>query len=53
MPETKITDINMPFNSMVFFMVKWALASIPAMGILFGIGALVASIFSIVVQDMR
>jgi len=30
----KITDINMPFWSMVIFMVKWAIASIPAIIIL-------------------
>lgn len=26
-----VTDINMPFGSMVNFMVKWAIASIPAL----------------------
>jgi len=34
-----ITDIKMPFFSMITFMVKWALASIPAViiiGIIFG-----------------
>jgi hypothetical protein len=34
-----ITDIKMPFFSMVVFMVKWALASLPAViiiGIIFG-----------------
>ena len=30
----KISDINMPFWSMVVFMVKWAIASIPAILIL-------------------
>jgi hypothetical protein len=29
-----VTDIHMPFFSMVIFMVKWALASIPAIIIL-------------------
>ena len=29
-----VTNIHMPFSSMVTFMVKWALASIPAMIIL-------------------
>jgi hypothetical protein len=28
--EVRIVDINMPFASMVGFMVKWALAAIPA-----------------------
>jgi hypothetical protein len=32
--EVVITDISMPFLSMVSFMVKWALASIPALAIL-------------------
>jgi hypothetical protein len=30
----KISDIDMPFGSMVVFMVKWAIASIPALIIL-------------------
>ncbi len=33
-----IIDVNMPFDSMVKFMVKWALASIPAFFFLFLIG---------------
>ena len=32
--EVVVTDINMPFGSMVKFMVKWSLASIPAFIIL-------------------
>lgn len=32
--EVVIADCNMPFISMVMFMVKWAIASIPAMIIL-------------------
>lgn len=44
--ETVITDIKMPFWSMVFFMVKWAIAAIPAAIILFGVflGLTLASI---------
>lgn len=30
-----VTDIRMPFSSMVIFMVKWVIASIPALLILF------------------
>jgi hypothetical protein len=37
-----VTDIKMPFMSMVFFMVKWVIASIPAFFIL----AMIASIFA-------
>jgi len=47
--ETTIVDIKMPFGSMVVFMVKAAIASIPAVIILmiiFGIvGALLGGIF--------
>lgn len=46
----KITDINMPFGSMVSFMLKWALASIPAMIILAGVGLLISAIFVAVVH---
>lgn len=32
--EVVVTDIRMPFASMVIFMVKWAVAAIPAVFIL-------------------
>ncbi len=32
--KVEVTDINMPFSSMVWFMVKWAIASIPAIIVL-------------------
>jgi len=38
--EVVVTDIKMPFWSMVVFMVKWAIASIPALIILYLIGIL-------------
>lgn len=40
LPATRvvITDIELPFGSMVTLLVKWALASIPALVILFIIG---------------
>ncbi|MDL1975085.1 MAG: hypothetical protein LWX55_10000 [Deltaproteobacteria bacterium] len=47
MDESKgvtVTDIQMPFGSMVVFMIKWAIASIPAAIILF----LIASVFTVV-----
>lgn len=40
-----VTDIQMPFGSMVVFMVKWAIASIPAIIILFMFFAIVTAIF--------
>lgn len=45
--EVIITDIKMKFGSMVEFMVKWAVASIPAFIILCIIGLIVAGIFGI------
>ena len=42
-----ITDIKMPFGSMVEFMVKWAIASIPAFIILFLIGMMVMGVFGV------
>src|SRR5688572_27268398 len=43
LPVSKVTvvDIQMPFSSMVVFMVKWAVAAIPALIILFVIGGMV------------
>ena len=46
----KVSDFNMPFVSMVVFMVKWAIASIPAiliLMVLFAIfGGLILGIFA-------
>ena len=41
-----VTDIRMPFLSMVVFMIKWAIAAIPAFIILAVIGAVVATLLS-------
>ncbi|TFG44636.1 MAG: hypothetical protein E4H41_07235 [Gemmatimonadales bacterium] len=45
-PASRVTvvDIEMPFGSMVGFMVKWTIASIPAIIILFLIGVVIAVI---------
>ena len=40
-----VTDVDMPFGSMVQFMVKWALASIPAAIILMIVFGLLGAIF--------
>ena len=40
-----VQDIRMGFGSMVVFMIKWAIASIPAMIILGFIGFVVSLIF--------
>ncbi len=43
--EVIITDIKMPFMSMVTFMVKWAIAAIPALTILAILGVIITGIF--------
>jgi hypothetical protein len=42
--EVIVTDIRIPFGSMVVLILKWTLASIPAMIILVILGALGAGI---------
>ena len=42
--EIVVTDIRMPFLSMVIFMIKWAIAAIPAFIILAIIGGIAAAI---------
>jgi len=51
--EVVITDIKMPFFSMVVFMVKWVIASIPAFIILFILGALATGVLSGLAGSMR
>jgi len=43
--KVSITDVDMPFGSMVVFIFKWTLASIPAMIILVVLGAVMVGIF--------
>lgn len=43
--EVVVTDIQMPFGSMVAFMIKWVIASIPAFVILFILFAIVFGMF--------
>jgi hypothetical protein len=47
-----VTDINMSFLSMVIFMVKWVVASIPAFIILSIIGAVFMMLFSGIMGGM-
>lgn len=44
--QVVVTDIKMPFMSMVVFMVKWAIAAIPAMIILAVIAAVLFGVLS-------
>jgi uncharacterized membrane-anchored protein YitT (DUF2179 family) len=48
----RITDIKMPFGSMVVFMVKWAIAAIPAIIILAIVGAVVSAVFGGLIAGM-
>ena len=43
--DVAIKDFNMPFSSMVVFMVKWAIASIPAIIIIWILVMILISIF--------
>ena len=42
-----VVDIRMPFWSMVFFMVKWAIASIPALIIIIFFAALIFGVLGL------
>ena len=44
--QVVVTDIRMSFWSMVVFMIKWAIAAIPAFIILAVIGGIAAALFS-------
>ncbi len=44
--EVVVTDVKIPFWSMVMLMVKWAIAAIPALIILLVIGAVVSMAFA-------
>lgn len=50
--EVIVTDIKMPFLSMVIFMIKWVLASIPAMIILMIVFTVVTAILGISMGNM-
>jgi hypothetical protein len=48
-----VVDIEMPFGSMVTFMVKWALAAIPAFLILGVLGALLIAVLAALGAGLR
>jgi len=43
--KVSVSDVSMPFGSMVVFILKWTLASIPAMLILVLIAVVLAAVF--------
>jgi len=50
--EVVVTNIRMPFISMVIFMVKWAVASLPALMIWLPLGQLLCIFISAVTGMM-
>ena len=45
-----VVDLDMPFGSMVSFMVEWAIATIPAAIILFILGCILMGIFTAIIN---
>ena len=50
--QVVVTDIDMPFMSMVVFIVKWTIAAIPAMIILFVLGTIAAVLLGGIFHSM-
>ena len=50
--EVSIVDVHMPFWSMVVFMIKWAIASIPALIILAILGVLASGVITGIVAGL-
>lgn len=50
--KVAITDVHVPFWSMVTFMVKWAIASIPALLILLLLGLVASALFGGVLYSL-
>jgi hypothetical protein len=48
-----VRDIEMSSGSMVVFIIKWALASIPALIILFVVGMMLAAVFGGLFASVR
>lgn len=44
--RVSVVDVDMPFGSMVVFMVKWAVATIPAVFILVGVGLFIVMLLT-------
>ena len=51
--EVTVIDIKMPFLSMVIFMIKWAIASIPAIIIIGIISLVLFSIFGATITRFK
>ena len=54
-PESRrvvVVDIRMPFWSMVSFMVKWAVASIPAFMVLTALGMVILAVLGAMLRPL-
>ncbi|MEW5917703.1 MAG: hypothetical protein AB1762_14975 [Gemmatimonadota bacterium] len=51
--QVSVRDVSMPFGSMVVFILKWTLASIPAMLIIVLIATVIAGVFGGMFMAMR
>lgn len=51
--KVSVSDVSMPFGSMVVFILKWTLASIPAMLIIFLVAMVLAGLFGGMFMAMR
>jgi hypothetical protein len=51
--QVSVRDVSMPFGSMVVFILKWTLASIPAMLIIFLVAMVLAGLFGGMFMAMR
>lgn len=52
-PAVRVTDVDIPFGSMMVLMIKWALAAIPALIILTVLGAVIAACLAIAGLGLR
>ncbi|HEY8259339.1 MAG TPA: hypothetical protein VIG08_16900 [Gemmatimonadales bacterium] len=50
--QVVVTDIDMPFMSMVVFIIKWTIAAIPAMIVLFILGGIAAAVLGGIFHSM-
>lgn len=51
--QVSVRDVSMPFGSMVVFILKWTLASIPAMLIIVLIAMILAAMFGGMFSALR
>ena len=47
-----VTDVKMPFLSMVFFMIKWSIAAIPAFFILCILWGITAGLLTLIAKTL-